>query len=104
MKALRWLLEKIDSLAGKIPLDFTLHFIVSAGMAWVFMVALGLVGCSCYASLTGGFVLSLSVGVSKECIVDAKIKGTQADMLDLAADVFGSFVGVSMGALATLVW
>ncbi len=104
VKTLRWLLSKIDLLVGKIPLDFTLHFIVSAGIAWLFMLLLALNGLGLLPASVAATTLAIAVGVAKEYVVDKEIKQTEADVLDLAADVTGSVFGVLMCASGALMF
>lgn len=88
------ILEKIDAVISRIPLDFTLHVIVSAVMSWFVMIICGMCGLDLLQSSLLGLIVSLTVGVFKETVIDAMLKETRADIIDLCADVTGAAMGV----------
>lgn len=103
MGKMRKVLQRIDAAVGKIPLDFTLHYILSAAVAAVVMVAVGAAGCNLLQSALLALLVTLVVGVAKE-VVDAWIKGTYADEKDLAADLCGAVSAVAAMCGAAIVF
>lgn len=101
---MRRLLQKIDEWAGKIPLDCTLHVIVSAILVWVGMSVAGLSGCDITQGALIGISFALALGVIKETVIDTLIKGSAADVRDLAADVVGICIGVILMLSAALIY
>ena len=104
METLRTILAKIDALVSRIPLDFLLHLIVSAAMSWAIMLLMAILGLDLSQSAVAAMAASIAVGVAKEYVLDEEIKQTKADVLDLAADVTGSVLGVVMCASGALMW
>lgn len=104
METLKKLLAKIDGIVSRIPLDFLLHLIVSAAMAWAIMFLMAILGLDLLQSAVTAMVASIAVGVAKEYVLDEEIKQTKADVLDLAADVTGSVLGVLMCASGALMF
>lgn len=98
------LLKKVDELAGRIPLDFTLHFIVSAAVAAVVMIAAGAMGCNLLQSALLALLVTLLVGLGKEVVIDTWIKGTHTDEKDLAADLCGAVSAVAAMCGAAIVF
>ena len=104
METLRKLLAKIDALVSRIPLDFLLHLIVSTAMSWLIMLLCAILGLDLLQSAVAAMVIAIAIGVAKEYVLDEEIKQTKADVLDLAADVTGSVLGVVMCASGALMW
>lgn len=98
------ILEKIDVWVGEIRLDLTLHFIVSAGLVWIGMLVAGFAGCDGKKSVLIGLVFALLIGVAKETLIDAWIKGSQPDDKDVAADVCGAMFGAGLVMTGMLLW
>ena len=103
MGKIRKVLQRIDAAVGRLPLDFTLHFIVSAAVATVVMIAAGVTGCNLLQSALLALLVTLVVGVAKE-VVDAWIKGTYADEKDLTADICGAVSAVAAMSVAAIVF
>ena len=104
MGKMRKLLQRIDAAVGKIPLDFTLHFIVSAAVAAIVMVAAGAIGCNLLQSALLALLVTLLVGLAKEVVIDTWIKGTHTDEKDLAADLCGAVSAVAAMSVAAIVF
>lgn len=98
------LLKKVDELAGRIPLDFTLHCILSAAISAVVMIAAGSMGCTLLQSALLALLVTLVVGVAKEVVIDTWIKGTHTDEKDLAADLCGAVSAVAAMSVAAIVF
>lgn len=104
MGKMRKVLQRIDAAVGRLPLDFTLHFIVSAAVATVVMIAAGVTGCNLLQSVLLALLVTLVVGVAKEVVIDARIKGTYADIRDLTADICGAVSAVAAMSVAAIVF
>lgn len=104
MGKMRKFLQRIDAAVGRLPLDFTLHFIVSAAVATVVMIAAGVTGCNLLQSVLLALLVTLVVGVAKEVVIDTWIKGAHTDEKDLAADLCGAVSAVAAMSVAAIVF
>nr|DAH13320.1 MAG TPA: putative periplasmic lipoprotein [Caudoviricetes sp.] len=104
MGKMRKFLQRIDAAVGRLPLDFTLHFIVSAAVATVVMIAAGVTGCNLLQSALLALLVTLVVGVAKEVVIDTWIKGAHTDEKDLAADLCGAVSAVAAMSVAAIVF
>lgn len=101
---MRKLLQKIDEWVGRIPLDCTLHIIVSIILVWAGMSVAGVAGCNITQGTLVGIAFALAVGIIKETVIDTLIKGSAADVRDLMADVVGICIGVILMLSAVLIY
>lgn len=101
---MRKLLQKIDEWVGRIPLDCTLHIIVSIILAWAGMSVAGVAGYDITQGTLVGIAFALAVGIIKETVIDTLIKGSAADVRDLMADVVGICIGVILMLSAVLIY
>lgn len=104
MGKIRRFLQRADSLIGRIPLDFTLHFIVSAAIVWVFTVLFALCGCSMMQAIAGSMLTAMFFGIVKETVINIVIKGGVADDRDIAADACGAVSGALLIMTGALFW
>lgn len=104
MEKIRRFLQKADGLIGRIPLDFTLHFIVSAAIVWLSAVLFALCGCSVVQAITGSLLAAMFFGIVKETVIDIVLKGGVADDRDIAADVCGAVSGALLIITGALFW
>ena len=104
MEKIRKIFQRIDAAVGRIPLDFTLHFIASAAVAAVVVISAGAMGCNLLQSALLALLVALVVGVAKEVAIDTWIKGTHTDEKDLAADLCGAVSAVAAMSVAAIVF
>ncbi len=96
MERIRQVLQQIDNLVSRIPLDFTLHFIISALIAGGATCVAGIICGDLLQSTLVGLITALVIGVAKEIFIDAMLKGTYADIADLCADISGAIAGAAL--------
>ena len=104
MEKIRRFLQKADSLIGRIPLDFTLHFIVSAAIVWFSSVLFAMCGCSMVQTIAGSLLAAMFFGIVKETVIDIVLKGGIADDRDIAADACGAVFGALLIMTGALFW
>ena len=104
MEKIKRFLQKADSLIGSIPLDLTLHFIVSASIVWAASVLLALCGLGIVQTVIGSLLAAMFFGVVKETVIDIVLKGGVADDKDIAADACGAVFGALLIITGALFW
>lgn len=104
MEKIRSFLQRADSLIGRIPPDFTLHFIVSAAIVWVSAMLFALCGCSMVQAIAGSLLTAMFFGIVKETVIDIVLKGGVADDRDIAADACGAVSGALLIMTGALFW
>lgn len=104
MEKIRQALRQIDEWVGKIPLDFTLHFIISALLSGAGTLVAGIVCGDLMQSTLAGLMAALVIGVGKEIFIDAMLKGTYADVVDLCADLTGAAAGAALVVAGAIIF